>query len=173
MKKYWIKDLTDKQVIHAPTEEIAKRLCEKFDKLGLTWSSGRSYSRYFWWDTHKEKTCYRPYKGTFCSLSLATQRGYEILTIEQLIDFQENEYPKVMEVSDNHTSWLKRVVFMEKDGKFLAWAFAESIEEAESEFDTCAWTFAREIQPAPTLELTLDEIAEKFNVSPEQIKIKK
>lgn len=171
MKKYWIKDLTECQVIHAPTRMIDDRLCEKFDMLGLTWCSGHPYSANLHGDKYKEETCYLPSKGEYCSLSYYAEQGYEILTIDELLDFQE--YPKVMEVSLNNYIWHKRVVFMEKNGEFLAWADAESIEESEHKVDTCAWSFAREIQPATTLELTLDEIAEKFNVSPEQIKIKK
>jgi|SRR5690625_2651216 len=173
MKKYWIKDLTEKQVIHAPTEDIAKMLCNKFHKLGLKWRSRRSYPENLHWDKYKEETCYAPSDGEFCDIDYYTEQGYEILTIDQLLDFQANEYPKVMEVSDNGLEWDQRVVFMEKNGKFLAWAFTETIKEAEGTTDVFAWKYAREIQPAPTLELTIDQIADKFNVSPEQIKIKK
>lgn len=171
MKKYWIKDLNDSQVIHAPTEEIARKLCNKFHELGLRWGFGVPYLEDFRWEIYRAETCYSPSSGEYYNLSYYTKYGYEILTIEQLLDFQANEYPKVMEVSDNHTYWLKRVVFMEKNGKFLAWAFTETIKEAEDATDVCTWKYAREVKP--TLELTLDEIADKFNVSPEQIKIKK
>lgn len=173
MRKYWIKDLTENQVIHAPTEEIAKKLCNKFHELGLQWSGRESYSKYLLWDVYRGKTCYLPSNGEYYHLDSYTQEGYEILTIDQLLDFQSNEYPKVMEVSHNGNGWCKRVVFVEKNGKFLAWEVAETIEEAEHEVNTFAWSYAREIQPAPTLELTIDQIAEKFNVSAEQIKIKK
>lgn len=173
MKKYWIKDLTENQVIHAPTKEIDDRLRKKFNMLGIAWCLWRPYSEHSLWSGYKEETCYLPSKGEYCSLSYYTQEGYEILTIDELLDFQANEYPKVMEVSHDGNIWRKRVVFMKKSGKFLAWDAAESIEEAEYEVYTGAWLFAREIQPVPTLELTLDEIAKKFNVSPEQIKIKK
>lgn len=171
MKKYWIKDLTKKQVIHAPTKKIAKKLCKKFDMLGLKWRSGESYSGVLRWDECREETCYSPSEGAFCDLGYSTEHGYEILTIDQLLDFQTNEYPKVMEVSENNRDWHKRVVFMEKNGSFLSWAGAETIEEADSISHVSVWEYAREIQP--TLELTIDQIAEKFNVSAEQIKIKK
>lgn len=173
MKKYWIKDLDENQVIHAPTEEIAEKLCEKFNMLGLKWNSWAPYPRNSSWDEYRAETCYSPSDGTYCDLSYSIKEGYEILSIDQLLDFQVNEYPKVMEVSAGGNDWQKRVVFMEKNGKFLAWIGAETIEESENETNVFAWKYAREIQPAPTLELTLDEIAEKFNVSPEQIKIKK
>lgn len=171
-KKYWIKNLTKKQVIHAPTEEIANRLCKKFDMLGLKWNTKEPYPGNLEWDNYKEETCYSPSSGEYCDRGYYTREGYNILSIDQLLDFQENEYPKVMEVSDDGDNWRKRVVFMKKNGRFLAWGIAETIEEAECELGVFSWKFAREIQPAPTLELTLDDIAKKFNVSPEQIRIK-
>lgn len=173
MKKYWIKDLNGKQVIHAPTEEIARKLCDKFHEMGLQWVSGRPYSECSRWDRYKEETCYSPSTGQVSSLNYYIQEGYQFLTIDQLLDFQANEYPKVMEVSNNNVSWQKRVVFMEKNGNFLAWVDAKSIEEAENEIYTYTWGFAREIQPVPTLELKLDEIADKFGVSVDRLKIKK
>ena len=66
----------------------------------------------------------------------------------------------------------KRVVFMEKCGKYIAWANAETIEESENFFGTTAWNFAKNIEPE-TVELTMDEIAEKFGISVENLKIKK
>lgn len=171
MKKYWIKDLTEKQVIHAPTADIAKKLCNKFHELGLKWFNGSSYLNITNWNLYEEGTCYNCKIGKFSDKAKHTIVNAEILTIDQLLDFQEVEYPKVMEVSNNGSFWCKRVVFMEKNGKFLAWDYAKSIEEAERVTDVGVWRYAREVQP--TLELTIEQIAEKFNVSPEQIKIKK
>lgn len=175
MKKYWIKDLNENQVIHAPTEEIAKKLCNRFNELGLTWEGGDAYTHWSFSEIYTKGggLCYRPKTGKQCNRDYYLKNRLEILTIDQLLDFQANEYPKVMEVSDDGDSWFKRVVFMEKNGMFLAWSFAETIEEAENTAVAYTWGFAREIQPTPTLELTIDQIAEKFNVSPEQIKIKK
>lgn len=171
MKKYWIKDLTEKQVIHAPTKEIARKLCNKFHELGLKWADGDSYLNETNWSRYREENCYNYKTGKHSSKPSYISQRYEILTIDQLLDFQE--YPKVMEVSHDNYEWDKRVVFMEKKGKFLAWKRSETIKEAEDITEVFDWKYAREIQPLPTLELTIDEIANKFNVSPEQIKIKK
>lgn len=84
-----------------------------------------------------------------------------------------NEYPKVMEVSETGDIWGKRVVFMEKCGRYLGWMDAETLEEAENRIATASWKYAREIQQPQQLELTIDQIAEKFGVPSEQIKIKK
>jgi hypothetical protein len=54
---------------------------------------------------------------------------------------------RVMEVSNNGSTWSKRVVFMKKDGYYMAWFMAETIEAAQTEFDTSLWKYAREVQP--------------------------
>lgn len=97
---------------------------------------------------------------------------------------KKSEYPKLMYVSDYPiqtngmillTEARIRVVFMEKNGKYIAWSNATSFEEAEKTTSTIIWNYAidvKETQPE-IKELTIDEIAEKFGVKAEQIKIKK
>ena len=69
--------------------------------------------------------------------------------------FQE----RVMEVSENRDVWSKRVVFMEKNGKYLAWDKAKTLETSKNSTDVSAWTYAREIEKQKvTLELTYEQI---------------
>ena len=82
---------------------------------------------------------------------------------------EERAYPRVMLVSVDETTWYKRVVFMGKNGGFLAWMDAETLKEAENEVNSIFWKYAKEIEP---IEVTLEEIANWKGVSPEQIKIK-
>src|SRR5690625_6065884 len=58
-----------------------------------------------------------------------------------------NKYPKVMEVSiyKDFRDSLKRVVFMHKNGMYLAWAGAATLEEADSEVGVTPWPYARDI----------------------------
>jgi len=58
-----------------------------------------------------------------------------------------NKYPKVMEVSiyKDFRDSLKRVVFMHKNGMYLAWAGAATLEEADSEVEVTPWPYARDI----------------------------
>ena len=83
---------------------------------------------------------------------------------------EERAYERVMLVSFDKMTWCKRVVFMEKNGGFLAWAFAETLEEAEKPTSTTLWKYAKEIEP---IEVTLEEIAKWKGVYKEQIIIKK
>jgi len=91
----------------------------------------------------------------------------------------KNKYPMLMWVSDIEggvkKKRTKRVVFMEKNGKYVAWYNAESFEEAEYETSSCGWKYAEPVieEQEQPVELTIDEIAEKFNLKPSQIKIKK
>src|SRR5690625_1412825 len=58
-----------------------------------------------------------------------------------------NKYPKVMEVSiyKDFRDPLRRVVFMYKNGMYLAWEGAATLEEADSEVEVTSWPYAREI----------------------------
>ena len=87
----------------------------------------------------------------------------------------ENEYPKVMKVSDNPIKTKedfknanKRVVFMEKCGKFITWYDADTIEKSENITSTVSWNYAVDLDWLPKeetkpLKLTMEQIAEKFN----------
>lgn len=89
MKKYWIKDLTHEQGIHAPTIEIAERLLRKFHELGLTWYGGCSYleedKSYFPFEMID--SIYFPKQGTIGSMSSLFRDEWEVITIDQLYDF--------------------------------------------------------------------------------------
>lgn len=90
---------------------------------------------------------------------------------EYSIHSTQSEYPKVMEVSNSGVEWRKRVVFTEKVGRFIAWAQAESFEEAEDEIGTYDWKYAREVQEPR--EISIQEIADKFGIPVEEVRIKK
>lgn len=84
---------------------------------------------------------------------------------------KKSEYPKVMLVSENKVYWSKRVVFMEKCERFLAWDTAETLEEAENVYLTASWKYAKDFpveQPIP--EYTMEELTEKLG---HNFKIKK
>lgn len=62
---------------------------------------------------------------------------------------KQNEYPKIMEVSNfyDFKDKFTRVVFMKKNGKYLAWYGAETFKEAEEMISVSLWEYAREIDP--------------------------
>ena len=81
---------------------------------------------------------------TFKSLNRVIERGGEIIELPE-----ENGYPKVMMVSNTFITdtsrCYKRVVFMEKQGKYLAWQYAETIEAAEKEICLIPWSYAVDV----------------------------
>lgn len=89
---------------------------------------------------------------------------------------KEKIFPKWMMVSNcpltEKNPGQKRKVFMYKNHQFISWAYAETEEEVEKCIVTRAWPFAIDI-PQEIKEVTLQEIAEKFNVPVSQIRIKK
>ena len=84
-------------------------------------------------------------------------------------------YPKVMLVSNRNDikNARKRVVFMEKLGKYIAWNSAETLADAEKAGGTCTWDFAWDLpKEEPIIELTLEDIAMLKGVDVNRIRIK-
>ena len=79
-------------------------------------------------------------------------------------------YPKVMMVGDCFPLTQKRVVFMEKCGKFLAWDKAETLENAETVFSVYAWKYAEDIKPENSQKQELLTKAEKLIKEAEELK---
>lgn len=85
--------------------------------------------------------------------------GAQIITLPTT-----TEYPKVMWVSDyeDFLNAKKRVVFMEKCGKYLTWIWSETLEDAEKETAVIIWKYAKDIEPEPEpqiVELTIEDIS--------------
>lgn len=79
---------------------------------------------------------------------------------------------RVVQVRDYLSDdWKNRVLIMEKNGKFICWDKAQTIEEAEKENYVKTFWFMREIPEKRVI--TIQEIAEKFNIDVELIKIEK
>lgn len=96
-------------------------------------------------------------------LDQITNTRTKILTLEEAIALvTEKEFPRVMLVSDinNITSGKKRVVFMKKNDKYIAWSCSETIKEAEERTDTRVWPYAWELEEYKPSRFP-------FNLSPE------
>lgn len=110
-------------------------------------------------------------KGDFNRFFLRyPKKGEELLELEK----DTKTYPKVMEVSnfENFSNPRTRVVFMEKNGKYLAWSNASTLEEAEKTFTVTYWDYAREV--VPTVNLTAEDISagKGVGVDPKLIRFK-
>lgn len=78
---------------------------------------------------------------------------------------------KVMLVSDDNRNWRKRVVFGKKNGGFLAWGGAETIEEALICSSAISWKYAKEIEEPKEVILTMEEVAKLAGCKVENLKI--
>ena len=76
---------------------------------------------------------------------------------------EEKTYPRVMMVSFDSENWFRRVVFMEKCGRYLAWDHAETVEEAENQVNSVAWRFAKDIEEPKEFTITLSDINSKID----------
>ena len=125
--------------------------------------------------TKEESDLYRYYgviAGSFDCYSekQADRNNAEIIKLPTELPKEENSFPRVMLVSNGGgNEWRKRVVFMKKCNRYLAWNKAETIEESESVYEVIPWRYAKELPEK--VELTKAEIAEKFGVPFDYIKI--
>ena len=153
------------QVIEVLDREHGKKVIEY-------WKSQGVYARGFIGNqTREDDSEFRFYgviNGTFDYISINDVHRYNAEIIE--LPKEENSFPRVMLVSDDGNAWNKRVVFMKKCNRFLAWVSAETIEESESSYETYTWYYAKELPEK--VELTKAEIAEKLGISVDQLVIK-
>lgn len=80
----------------------------------------------------------------------------------EIIDLpEEKTFPRVMLVNNGGNEWYKRVVFMKKCDRYLAWNKAETIEESESICGQTAWRYAKEVEPKQQT-ITLSDLNSKI-----------
>lgn len=94
----------------------------------------------------------------------------EIITKKEPKKSEYTKEGKVMLVSYDEKNWEQRVVFMEKNNKFIAWNKAKTIEEAKSSLYAAAWEYAKELPKE--VEVTKEEIARWKGCDVEQLIIK-
>lgn len=88
----------------------------------------------------------------------AAENNAEIIELPK----EENSFPRVMLVSNDECKWHKRVVFMKKCDRYLAWNKAETIEKSESIYGQTAWRYAKEVQPRQRI-ITLSDLNSKID----------
>ena len=114
------------------------KIVEFFEKHGV------KNPKNYWGDS--VGLCYGVVNGylTFTRQSEVIEMGGEIIELTE-----ENGYPKVMMVSDcpitKGNNGKQRVVFMEKNGCYFAWANATTLEDAEKEMTPITWEYAVDV----------------------------
>ena len=86
----------------------------------------------------------------------AAENGAQIIELPE-----ENSFPRVMLVSDGGDDWNKRVVFMQKCNRYVAWVNAETVEESEGVYEATAWRYAKEVEPKQHT-ITLSDLNSKI-----------
>jgi len=114
-------------------------------------------------DAYKENNCSDRYYGiiggVFGNYTLEKVREVraEIIQLPE-----EHTFPRVMMVWDNlYAAGVKRVVFAFKNGLYISWVYAETLNDAETETATTTWRYAEEIDEPKTVELTVARLLEK------------
>ena len=85
--------------------------------------------------------------------------------------------PRWMMVSDNNHTFIKRYVLQYCKKKKVYYAYNKSSTDEElamvEAYSLNAWKFAKEVKETKPSEVTIDQIAEKFEIPVDQLKIKK
>ena len=145
------------QVIEVLNKEHGKKVIEYWKSRGVDTSvmmgvctkKGGDLCRY-----------YGVINGAFDNYEEASVIEYNAEVIELP---EEKVYPRVMMVSANKVEWHKRVVFMEKNGRYLAWNDATTFEEAEKAMNLTSWKYAKDIEEPKEFTITLSEINSKMD----------
>lgn len=154
------------QVIEVLDKEHGKRVIEYWK------SKGASTTGYDGVINRKDGNFTRFYGIINCRFGNYDKHEVELYKAEIITLPEDKPYPRVMEVSSDEKFWCKRVILMEKNGWYLAWNNAETLEDAEKFIAITAWKYAREIEEDLIVEITLEEIAKLKGVSVDKIRIK-
>ena len=153
------------QVIEVLNREHGKKVIEYWKSKGIdTMGMCGSFNK----EDSGTVCYYGVINDMFDCFTIEDVRKYNAEIIE--LPKEESSFPRIMLVSYDGEAWYKRVVFMKKCDRFLAWNKAETIEESEFIYETTVWNHAKDIPEK--VELTKSEIAEKFGISIDQLVIK-
>lgn len=91
--------------------------------------------------------------------------------LNTVIHKEEKTFPRLMLVKQQFTDkWDKRVVIDKKQGYYIAWSNAETLEDAEREVNTYKWSYGKDIDEE--FVVTKEEISKQFNIPVDKIIIK-
>ena len=144
------------QVIEVLDKEHGKKVIEYWESQGVNTDG------YVGGCTLKGCSPFRYYgviNGEFCGYSIEIVKNLNAEIIE--LPKEEKTFPRVMLVNNGGNEWRKRVVFMKKCDRYLAWNKAETIEESESICGQTAWRYAKEIEPKQQT-ITLSDLNSKI-----------
>ena len=143
------------QVIEVLDREHGKKVIEYWESIGVNTSgmlgTGTKKAGYLWRYYGVIDGCFDCY-----SEREAAENNAEIIELPE-----DKPFPRVMLVSDDGDAWYKRVVFMQKCDRFLAWNNAETVEESECVYGNVPWRYAKEIEPEQRT-ITLSELNSKI-----------
>jgi hypothetical protein len=81
LKEFWNSE--NKIAIHCKTTEEAKQLLNAFDKLGKSWSDGKSYLGMDHYNNYKEYTCYSNING-YCYIDWYKKNDFKIYEFDEV-----------------------------------------------------------------------------------------
>ena len=115
---------------------------------------------------NKGFTWNRTFEGTDFWVNVLSSKKFNIFFKR----YPKTTYPKVMRVGNSYPLIHTRVVFIEKCGRFIAWEKAQTLKDAETALDACAWKYAEDIKPENPQKQELLTKAEELIKKAEELK---
>lgn len=197
--KFRFEDYQGNYVMWCKTEEEAKDFCRVMHESGRRWGSGDDYVKYPRFTAHLDETCYNFNSGSFANIHWYKRHDFIILKWE---DFMEKEFTlsdlKVGMLVETRNSGYFLVAENDNEGMFFTnedgWTgYITKHNDMKSaiceDFDIMkvysmpsknrdAFNYSAEnrkllFQSKEPKELTMQEIADKFGIPVEQLKIRK
>lgn len=82
MKKKWIKDLTENEVIHTPEKWMAQKVVWGRIDMGQDWAADC-------WRVFGSDTCYMPFQESYSNIDYCKSKKYTIYSFYDILDFRE------------------------------------------------------------------------------------
>lgn len=197
--RFRFEDYKGDYVMWCKTEEEAEDFCRVMHESGRKWGSGNSYIEYSRFSDYLDRTCYNFNSGSFAYRNWYERYDFTILEWE---DFMEKEFTlsdlKVGMLIENKEG--ERFIIAETiDGRLIGTNETGFTDLKNYDTDMTCWEFAtydimkvynkpkrnRRFYTCDTTnrdllferkepkELTMQEIADKFGIPVDQLKIKK
>lgn len=185
-----------KIAVNTKTQKEYDELMEILDKDGYSWVMGEKTTDHNFWSEHKNKTCIDVNDKDWVSYSnyqYFEEKNYKILTLKE---FKERNMKTLEEKktflnlkagdtildSNGDKRFILAVLFQDEKRAvyLLSCPDEEDINTAgvatgpytSSDLEACGFTLPNQKEEEP-VELTLDEVADKFGVDVKNLKIKK
>jgi len=173
--------MENKIAINTKTQEEYNRVIEIFEKKGWVWNSWRLPTNWLnMWNDYKENTCV-DYKNNFrrADINSDIQLWYKIISFQEFLEMEWKEefvrWERVLMRDYDYEEWEERIYIATIKWAKTPYIVVNNLDEKKfinwEKFSIMAYKQIKKLKPKT--ELTMQEIADKFWIDIDNLKIKK